>query len=395
MNLDEMNLQQVEERLAALDVEVREATEAEAVEKAAEEKKGLLERKAELQDLEQRKKTALELTAGTKAPDHIIEIRKEEKKMDFSDMTLEQRIATPEYRELWLSRLQGKKIEKRENEMGLNEVGDVVPTITQERIFNKLRDYVPLLNEITLLQVPGNVTFAVEGVKNDAAIHSENALITPAADTMTKITLGGYEIVKILRISATISAMSINSFEGWLVDNLAESIAEKIGEYIIYGDGDGEPKGLDSAADYVDGTNAVDWTNDNTVTTAELIELVGYLKPGYHRRAKFLMNHKTYWAIVSKQENQKYSIMTPDWKRLLGYEILLDDRVDDYDIFFGDFKKVVGNLAQNVKVDRSVESGFLNNSVDFRGTAIFDCDIATSEAFVKAGNALTAKTNLA
>ena len=395
MNLDEMNLQQVEERLAALDVEVREATEAEAVEKAAEEKKGLLERKAELQDLEQRKKTALELTAGTKAPDHIIEIRKEEKKMDFSDMTLEQRIATPEYRELWLSRLQGKKIEKRENEMGLNEVGDVVPTITQERIFNKLRDYVPLLNEITLLQVPGNVTFAVEGVKNDAAIHSENALITPAADTMTKITLGGYEIVKILRISATISAMSINSFEGWLVDNLAESIAEKIGEYIIYGDGDGEPKGLDSAADYVDGTNAVDWTNDNTVTTAELIELVGYLKPGYHRRAKFLMNHKTYWAIVSKQDDSKFSIMTPDWKRLLGYEILLDDRVDDYDIFFGDFKKVVGNLAQNVKVDRSVESGFLNNSVDFRGTAIFDCDIATGEAFVKAGNALTAKTNLA
>ena len=81
MNLDEMNLQQVEERLAALDVEVREATEAEAVEKAAEEKKGLLTRKAELVDLEQRKKTALELNEG-KAPEKIIEARKEEKKMD-------------------------------------------------------------------------------------------------------------------------------------------------------------------------------------------------------------------------------------------------------------------------------------------------------------------------
>ncbi len=69
MNLDEMNLQQVEERLAALDVEVREATEAEAVEKAAEEKQGLLTRKAELVDLEQRKKTALELNEGKAAPD--------------------------------------------------------------------------------------------------------------------------------------------------------------------------------------------------------------------------------------------------------------------------------------------------------------------------------------
>ena len=388
MKLDDMNLQQVNERLAALDVEVRGAKTVEAVEAAAEEKKSLLERKKELEDLERRRQTALDLTAGAKTPDRVIDIRKDENNMKFSEMTLEQRIATPEYRELWLSRLQGKKIEKRVNEMGLTEVGDTVPTITQERIFNKLRDYVPLLNEITLLQVPGNVSFAVEGVKNDAAIHSENALITPAADTMTKITLGGYEIVKILRISATISAMSINSFEGWLVDNLAESIAEKIGEYIIYGDGDGEPKGLDSAAVYTDGTNAVDWTNDNTVTTAELIELVGYLKPGYHRRAKFLMNHKTYWNIVSKQENQKYSIMTPDWKRLLGYEILLDDRVNDFNIFFGDFKKVVGNLAQNVEVKRSEASGFLNNAVDFRGTAIFDCKVAVGEAFVKAGNTL-------
>ncbi len=395
MELDNMTLQQVEERLTALDIEVRSFTEAAQVDAATEEKKQLLTRKAELVDLEKRKQTALELTAGTKAPDHIIEIRKEEKKMDFSKMTLEQRIATPEYRELWLSKLQGKPIEKRTNEMGLTEVGDTVPTLTQERIFNKLRDYVPLLNEITLLQVPGNVSFAVESTKNDADIHSENALVTPAADTMTKITLGGYEIVKVLRISATINAMSINSFESWLIENLAESIAEKIGEYIIYGDGVDEPKGLDSAAVYSDGTNAVDWATDDTVTSPELIELVGYLKPGYHRRAKFLMNHKTYWAIVSKQDNSKFSIMTPDWKRLLGYEILLDDRVDDYDIFFGDFKKVVGNLAQNVKVDRSVESGFLNNSVDFRGTAIFDCDIATGEAFVKAGTALAAKTNLA
>jgi len=388
MKLDDMNLQQVNERLAALDVEVRGAKTVEAVEAAAEEKKSLLERKKELEDLERRRQTALDLTAGAKTPDRVIDIRKDENNMKFSEMTLEQRIATPEYRDLWLSKLLGKDIEKRAYEMGITEVGAVVPTITQERIFNKLRDYVPLLNEITLLQVPGNVSFVVEGVKNEAALHAENTLITPAADTMVKVTLAGYEIVKVLRISATIQAMSINSFEGWLAENLAEGIAEKIGALIIYGDGDSKPTGINKAANWADGTNAVDWATDNTVTTAELIELVGYLKPGYHRRAKFLMNHKTYWNIVSKQEDQKFKIMTPDWKRLLGYEILLDDRVNDFNIFFGDFKKVVGNLAQNVEVKRSEASGFLNNAVDFRGTAIFDCKVAVGEAFVKAGNTL-------
>jgi HK97 family phage major capsid protein len=388
MKLDDMNLQQVNERLAALDVEVRGAKTVEAVEAAAEEKKSLLERKKELEDLERRRQTALDLTAGAKTPDRVIDIRKDENNMKFSEMTLEQRIATPEYRDLWLAKLMGRNIEKRANEMGITEVGAVVPTITQERIFNKLRDYVPLLNEITLLQVPGNVSFVVEGVKNEAALHAENTLITPAADTMVKVTLAGYEIVKVLRISATIQAMSINSFEGWLAENLAEGIAEKIGALIIYGDGDSKPTGINKAATWADGTNAVDWATDNTVTTAELIELVGYLKPGYHRRAKFLMNHKTYWNIVSKQEDQKFKIMTPDWKRLLGYEILLDDRVNDFNIFFGDFKKVVGNLAQNVEVKRSEASGFLNNAVDFRGTAIFDCKVAVGEAFVKAGNTL-------
>ena len=385
-------LQEIEARLNQIKTELgQDGADIDALEnevkELTEERKALLE-KAEKRD---RILSAVNSGAGTPIANFI---PTEERKVRLSEMPLEKRIATPEYRELWLSKLMGKKIETRDNEMGIAQVGDTIPTLTQDRIFNKLREYVPLLNEITLLQVPGNVTFVVEGTKSDAAIHSENALIGPAADTMTKITLGGYEIVKVLRISATIAAMSINAFETWLVDNLAESIAEKIGEYIIYGDGDSEPKGLDSAAVYTNNTNAVDWTNNDTITTAELIELVGYLKPGYHRRAKWLMNHKSFWAIVSKQENQKFSIMTPDYKRLLGYEILLDDRVDDYDLFFGDFKKVVGNLSQNIKVDRSTESGFLNNAIDFRGTAIFDCDIATSEAFVKAGNELTAKTNL-
>ena len=70
--------------------------------------------------------------------------------------------------------------------------------------------------------------------------------------------------------------------------------------------------------------------------------------------------------------------------------MLLDDNVADGDIFFGDLKKVVGNLSQNIKVDRSTESGFQYNAVDYRGTAIFDCDIAVGEAFVKMAASLTA-----
>ncbi len=393
MNIDQMNLEQITARLAELDEEVRAATEAEAVTKATEEKKELLARKAELKELEQRKQTALDIQSGIIVP-KIIEVRKDERRMDFDNMRPEEIRATEEYRSAFLKSLQGKQLnemEKRANEMASTDVAGVIPTMTQERIFNKLKQYAPLMAEITLLQVPGNVTFAVESTNNAAAKHGENALISPAADTMASVTLAGYEIVKVLRISKTVQAMAINAFEGWLVDILGENIAAKIGEYIIYGDGDGDPKGIDYAATWTDNTNAVIPAGAKYPTYAELVELVSYLKGGYHRNAKWLMNSTDFWGgVVASQDNSKYKILTDDYKRLLGYPILLDDNVAAGDIFFGDFRKVVGNLSQNITVDRSTESGFLYNSIDYRGTAIFDCDIAVGEAFVKCAKTLTA-----
>jgi HK97 family phage major capsid protein len=393
MNIDEMNLEQITARLAELDDEVRAATAAEAVNKAADEKKELLARKAELEDLEQRKQTALDIASGILTP-KIIDTRKEDKPMEFENMRPEDIRGTEEYRSAFLKGLQNKPLtdmEKRANEMASTDVAGVIPTMTQERIFNKLKQYAPLMSEITLLQVPGNVTFAIEGTNNAAAKHAENDLISPAADTMLSVTLAGYEIVKVLRISKTVQAMAINAFESWLVDILGENIAAKIGEYIIYGDGDGDPKGIDYAATWTDNTNAVVPAGAKYPTAAELVELVSYLKGGYHRNAKWLMNSTDFWGgIVAAQDNNKFKILTDDYQRLLGYPILLDDNVASGDIFFGDFRKVVGNLSQNITVDRSDQSGFLYNSIDYRGTAIFDCDVAVGEAFVKCAKTLTA-----
>ena len=391
MKLEEMNLEQVTQRLAELDEEVRNANDVEFVNKATEEKKDLLSRKSELEDLEARKQAALDITAQKVEP-KVIETRKENK-MDFEKMTSAEARGTEEYRNAFLKGLLGQplnEVEKRFNEMATTDALGVVPTITQERIFNKLKEYAPLLSEITLLQVPGNVSFVVEGTNNAAAIHPENTLITPAADATVEVKLGGFEIVKILRISATVQAMGINSFESWLVDVISENISAKIGSYLIYGSGLSMPEGVDYARAWSDGTTAVQWAAANP-TYAELMKLAGYLKAGYHRRAKWLMNSTTFWTqVLPASDNSKVKILTDDFKRLLGYPIMIDDNCTTGDIFFGDFKKLVGNLSQNIKVDRSTESGFVYNSIDFRGTAIFDSKIAVGEAFVKGAKVLTA-----
>ena len=356
------------------------------------------ELRAELEQLGEEKRSIEEkLSVMTKADEaELRTIEKIEKVEDKKtmEMTFEQRMNDPasvEYRDIWLKRMKGEVLnEVEQRSVAATNVSGAIPTMTSERIFNKIREIAPLLGEVTLLNVAGNVNFAVEGTNNDAALHTENAELTAQSDTLVTVSLAGYEIAKLVRISATVQTMTINAFEGWLADLLAENIATVIENYMINGTGSSQPKGVEKAQVWSDTNNAVDW-NAASPTYAELTETISYLKGGYYRRAKWLMNHKTFWnrvqairddakAPIVKEMGGKYYI--------LGKEVLFSDYVLDDVIYIGDFRKMVANLAQQVNVAKSEHSGFAYNAVDFRGTAIFDCDIAVGEAFVKSAATL-------
>lgn len=296
--------------------------------------------------------------------------------------------ATEEYRNAFMKRLQGKKLSDVEaRSIDTGDVGAVLPTQTQNSIITKLKETAPLLNEIELLQVTGNVTFAVEGTVNGADLHAENASITAASDTLVSVTLGGYEIVKMVRISETVRTMSVNAFETWLVDMLSERIALAIEKYIVNGTGNSQPKGVAAIA-YTAGTNGVEWSGTgNKPTAANLFELISLLASRHARKAKFLMNRKTFWQfIMPLRDDSKSPLVKGEGAgnyNLIGYPILLSDEVNDGDVFFGNFKMVVANLAQAINVKASEHSGFSYNAIDYRGTCIFDCDIADDAAFVK------------
>jgi HK97 family phage major capsid protein len=394
MNLDEMALPDVEERLAALDIEVRSFTDAAAVETATAEKKSLLERRKELRDLESRKQAAIDLNEEKKDPDKIIETRKVEKYMDFADMHATEVRATPEYRSAFYKQLLNRPLNDAEKRAALAvaDVPGVIPVASSARIFDLVRQYAPLLNEVTLLRVPGPVKFGVEQTNNVATIHTENAAITPASDAMTYVQLNAYELVKVLRISKTVAAQAISAFEGWLTEYLARSISKLIGNYMLYGSGSSQPKGVDNmnAGAWTDNTNATQWAGASP-TTAELLEQVSRLKGGYHNGAVWVTNASTLWGTIApQQDNSKFSILSPDYTRMLGYRILLDDNCKAGDLFFGNFREgMVANLSEDIMVERSAESGFLANAFDFRGSCIFDCTVTHTEGFVKGAADLT------
>ena len=95
---------------------------------------------------------------------------------------------SPEYRSAWLNRLRGVRLTDAEERAYSNATGagaELIPTQTANEIISKIREKAPLLAEITLLQVSGNVKFVVEGTTNAAALHTENAAITAGTNRHT------------------------------------------------------------------------------------------------------------------------------------------------------------------------------------------------------------------
>lgn len=164
------------------------------------------------------------------------------------------------YRSAFFKTLLGQTLTDAESRsIATSNVAGAIPTETANEVIRKLKQLVPMLNEVTLLHVAGNVSIAVEGTKNAASLHTENGEINESEDSLVTITLGSYEIVKLIRISKSVRTMTISAFESWLVDMITESLAEKIEDYLVNGDGSSKPKGVAYANTWTDNTSGIAW----------------------------------------------------------------------------------------------------------------------------------------
>lgn len=382
-----MRIKEIEARLAAIKKEIEErgdAMKAEEIDALEKETKELTEERAGLIAAAEKRNGILDNIAKGAG----IVSRTFEQKQDNADP--DDPFGTPEYRSAWLKNLRRLPLTDAEKRAYANASGtgaEVVPTQTANEIISKVKKLAPMMNEVTLLHVKGAVKFAVEGTNNDAAIHKENAAITAAADTLTTVTLTGYEIIKLVQISDTVMTMSIAAFESWIVDMLAEAIARKVEDFFINGTGSSQPKGIDKANTW-GAENSVTVTKAGSLTAANVQTLIGLLNAGYDRNAKFAMSKKTLFTdFMPLQDNSKNHIVTVQGNNyfVYGYPVLLSDYVKEHEAFLGDFKKVCANLAENINVKNAYDID--TNSYKYSGIAIFDCTPAIGEAFVKLAKA--------
>lgn len=380
--LDELT--QIESRNAEIAAEV-ETAEASVLEERDKESKELEARKAELnarkEELEAEERAAAEVAEGKNTEE--VELPTEERN---KEMEKKYGIDSEEYRSAFAKTLMGKELtEAEQRAYATTDDANAVPTVLSDKFFEKMKKLAPMISEITLFRAAGNLKFTTEGVRTSAEIHTENTTMSIAPDTVINVSLGGEEFTKVISMSQATLVMSVPQFEDWLVNLLSGDIARFIDNYIINGATGGIVAMVSTST-----TNKVTQTSTSGYGYKDLVKLVGLLPAAYDAEAKFLVNKTVLWNdIMGITDLNERPIFDPVEKKLLGYDVIVDDYVptNKKQVYLGKWSDVVGNLAQDVKVDKSAESGFLRNATDYRGSAIFDSKLAKNDAIVWLANA--------
>jgi len=379
MNLTEMNGEQLEARKAELlaELDTPETRDALSVE-------DLEGRKAEIEaidaELESRRQAAAE--QASKA-EEVAEMKGEPIIDEREDKPMEKN--SMEYRDLWIRNLQGKLTPEERAGYAAADTHNAIPTIVADKFFEKMKKLAPMLSEITLLRVAGNIKFVAEGTRNPATEkHVENSAMAIADDAVVSVTLGGYEFMKVIQISRTAAMMSIDAFENWLVEMLAGDIARSIDNYILNDSSNGI-----KAITFTTNTNQI--VNTQGYTYANICSLIALLPAAYDAEAKFLVNKATlYNQIAQIEDSAGRPIFVPDTVngvggRLMGYPVIVDDFVTTANkaLYLGKWTDVVGNLSEDIHVDADESAGFTANSIVYRGIAVFDSKPAKKDAIVR------------
>lgn len=333
MNINEMNLMEVEERLNALETEVREMTDVAEVEKATEEKKALLERKAELKDLEQRKADAEAINNGEVIA-KTIEERKEDKKMT----NLEVRNSA-EYINAYAQYIKtGSDAECRalltENVSGTVAVPDMVVSTIQTAW-----DKEPILAEVKKTYLKGNVkigfeisaTGAVEHTEGSAAVDEETLILGIA--TLTPIS-----IKKWISISDEVLDLAGEAFLQYIYSELGYQIAKKLADEIV----------ADIVATDASGSATV--PAQAVVSAAPALSTVATAVANLSDEASnpvIIMNKLTYAVFKRIQNSANYAQDVFD-----GLKVLFNNSLPAYDAAStNDTYAIVGDLGRGEMVN--------------------------------------------
>lgn len=358
MRIDEINA-----RLAAIAAEVDNATGEALTALEREVSELTAERQQILDEAQARQQLRSNIAAGI-VTGNIIENNEEDNNMENRTFAID----SVEYREAFLMGLQGRELNAEQR--AAVTASAAIPAQTMNEIVHKL-ELAPIINAVDVTYIPGNVTYPVEGTVAAANWVAMGTAATDAADALNAVTLGAYKLIKTVEITADVAAMSVDAFEAWLVNRLANKIQRAVAAGIMTGTGSSQATGLSSRA--ADGT----YTKAG-ITYSDVMAIIAKLPSEFAAGASFVMSRATFFGgVLNIQDTSKHPIVVADAQapakfNILGFPVIIEDAAGT-DIYFGDLKEAYKfNFAKAPVVDRDESVAFRSGSTVYRAMALAD-----------------------
>lgn len=383
-----MRLQEIEVRMATIAKEIEaDGADLSALETEISALKE--ERKKIFEEAEKRKALLDDIAGGVGKVIEKVEERQMEKQIE---LTPENVLESKEYRSAYLKTLMGKpinEVEQRALTTAGNSAGAAVPTTLFGQIIDKLVQVSALFNRVTVTHIAGNVTFAIANAKNDAAFKVEGNDGAAPDDTVAAVSLTGFELIKLVEMSAAAKAMSIDGFEQYIVSEIGRKMSIALENAILNGTGTGQPKGV-----LAETLTSTTYTKGG-LTYKDMLKILAQLPTMYHGNAIVVMPRALFFndflgmadntgkpvVVLDPQAPARYSV--------LGYPVVISDYMPTDTVVVGDFSFYRMNFSKDIAIESDASVGFRSGKNTYRGLAVVDGKVALAEAFVKATRSAT------
>ena len=377
MNIEEMNLEQLETRRAEIESINAETYEGD-IEELRKEMDTIEARKAELEEMEARKKNAELLQNHEVTPQKTD--KPEERRNDMFALD------SKEYRTAWCKEMLGMALTDEERTAFVHTTGTTsgqtagytIPTTLLNKIWDLIEGKHAILGDITIYRT-GTI---LEVAKRTAIAAGDAATVSEAAapsddenNTFAKVTLSGKDFAKTVEISYALGIMSIDGFEQFIVNEIADRLGAALAADII----------TQIGTDYYSTGNDLDVATSGKVVWTDIAGALAVLK-NVNGITVYASQATIYKYIVGMVDSTGRPLFQHDANEairgyLAGFPVKVEDAITDDLIWLGDPKQVVGNMVQDIMVESDKD---IKKHVNiFSGYARFQCSLLAPKAFAK------------
>lgn len=370
-----MNKLEIQKRKDEMTVELDGECTNEKVEELRSELKTL---DTELGEIEMREKKQALADSLMKGEVESKEIIKEERKMETVNV-----LESKEYRSGYFKALQGKELTVEERTAVSGQ--SVIPTVTMNKIVEKLEQTSVLYNRITVSNFPNKLSIPRENAKGDASWNPIATVSTDSADSFDYVSLVAWKLIKTIEIESDVQAMSIDVFEAFIVAALVKKMNKAIENAILNGTGSSQPTGLLYAGEV---TNTGTYTKAG-MTFSDLMTILGSLPTMYHTNATLIMTRTVFFNQINGMLDANgrpivvFDPTSPSKFSVLGYPVIIDDLMTTDYILFGDLSYYYFNWAKGIEIMNDKSVSFRYGNIVYRAMALADGRLTLAEAFTK------------